>query len=132
MSIRKCKAHRSREECERGEPHELYVWHGNDAADRAAKEAAITAASSRTDVLAYESEFSRAAEVARTFGRMLAPLRGSSTQAGLLASGMRASLMMATAAAGISGAHASPVGVGNATFVCALRGSPLFGAGGAW
>ena len=72
MRIRKCKAHRSREECERGEPHELYVWHGNDAADRAAKEAAATAASSRADVLAYESEFSRAVEVARTFGRVLA------------------------------------------------------------
>ena len=70
--ILKCKAHRLKEDCEQGEPHDLYVWHGNDAADRAAKEAALTATLSRVDIAQYESEYARAVEVARTFGRVLA------------------------------------------------------------
>ena len=70
--IFKCKAHQLKEVCERGDPHDLYVWHGNDAADRAAKETALAASPSKADIAQYECEYARAVGVARTFGRVLA------------------------------------------------------------
>ena len=69
--VQKCKAHRSRAECEH-DAQQLAIWRGNDAADQAAKQVAERASPSVPEQLVYEQAWETVAAVARAFGRMLA------------------------------------------------------------
>ena len=129
--IFKCKAHQLKEVCERGDPHDLYVWHGNDAPTVLPRrlrsppaQARPTSRSTSASTLAPSGSLAPSGACWR-FG----PPHDSFTRVRPPASVGCATQRPTFTGAGTSGASASPVDAGSATFACARLGNLPFGAG---